>query len=90
MLTASLCDDNDAYILAEGRITVVEQGANASAIAADRNDKEVVFKNCVPFIKCINKINNTEVDNVEDLDIVISMYNLLEYSENSAKTSASL
>ena len=90
MLTASLCDYNDAYILAEGRITVFEQGADASAIAADRNDKEVVFKNCVPFIKCINKINNTEVDNVEDLDIVMSMYNLLEYSENSAKTSANL
>ena len=90
MLNASLCDYSNSYILVEGRITVAGQGANVAVIATDRNDKEVVFKNCAPFIKCIRKINNAEVDNVEDLDFLIPIYNLLEYSENYAKTSASL
>ena len=49
MLNASLCDYSDAYILVERRTTVVGQGADDAAIAADRNDKEVVFKNCAPF-----------------------------------------
>ena len=90
MLNASLCDYSDAYILVERRTTVVGQGADDAAIAADRNDKEVVFKNCAPFIKSISKINNAEVDNAEDLHIVMSIYNSLVYKENYAKTSASL
>ena len=89
MLNASLCDYSDVYLLVEGRITVIGQGANNAEIGADRNNKEVVFQNCAPFIKCISKIN-AEVDNAEDLDIVIPMYNLLEYSKHYAKTSASL
>ena len=68
-LNASLCDYNDTYRLAEGRITAVGQGA-------DGNDKEVVFQNCAPFTSCISKINNAEVDNAKDLDIVMPMYNL--------------
>ena len=80
MLNASLCDQSDKYILLIRRITVVGQGANNAAIAADINDKEVVFKTCASFIKCIGKINNAEVDNAEGLDIVMPMYNLLEYS----------
>ena len=50
MQNASLCDYSNAYILVEGRITVAGQGANVAVIATDRNDKEVVFKNCAPFI----------------------------------------
>ena len=50
----------------------------------------LVLKNNVPFISCISKINNTLVDNAEDLDIVIPMYNLLEYSKNYSKTSGTL
>ena len=90
ILNASFCDHNITYILVEGRITVVRRGADAAAFAADRNNKGVVFKNCAPFVKCINKINNAEVDNAEDLDIVMPMYNLFEYSKNYAKSSASL
>ena len=90
MLNASLCDYSDAYILVEGKITVVGQGGYAAGIAADINNKEVVYKNCAPFIKCISKINNAEVDNAEDLDIVMPMYSLLECGENYVKTSASL
>ena len=90
MLNAILCVHSDAYILFEGVITIVGQGADDAAIAADRNDKKVVFKNCVPFMKCMSKINNAEVDNAEYLDIVMLMYNLFEYSESYAKTLASL
>ena len=90
MLNAILCIHSDAYILFEGVITIVGQGADDAAIAADRNDKKVVFKNCVPFMKCMSKINNAEVDNAEYLDIVMLMYNLFEYSESYAKTLASL
>ena len=66
------------------------QGGDAAGIAANRNNKEVGFKNCAPFIMRISKMNNTEVNNAEDLDIVMRMYSLLEYGENYAKTSASL
>ena len=78
MLNASLCDYSGAYILVEGRITVDGQKANDAVIAADKNYKEVVFKNCAPFINCISKITNAEVDNDEALDIVMPNYNLLE------------
>ena len=50
----------------------------------------MVFKNCDPFTNCISEINNTQVDNAKDTDIVMPMYNLIEYSDNYAKTSGSL
>ena len=90
MLNTSLFDYSDAYILVEGRITVVGQGAGVPAVATDRIDKEVVFKNCALFVKCVNKINNAEVGTAEDFDIAVLMYNLLEYIENYINTSASL
>ena len=53
-------------------------------------DKKLVFKNNAPFINCISKINGVKVDNAEDLDVVMPMYNLLEYSKNYRKTTGSL
>ena len=53
-------------------------------------EKKKVFKNNAPFINCISKINGTNIDNAEGLDVVMSMYNLLEYSKNYEKTTASL
>ena len=50
---------------------------------------QVTFKNCAPFIKCITKIDGTAIDNAEDLDLVMPMYNLLEYSSNYFKTTGS-
>ena len=50
----------------------------------------MVFKNNAPFINCISKINGIKIDNAEDLDVVMPMYNLLEYSKNYGKTTASL
>ena len=52
--------------------------------------KKVIFKNCAPFTNCISEINNTQVDNAKDIDIVMPMYNLIEYSDNYAKTTRSL
>ena len=90
MLNASLCDYSDAHIVVAERITVVRQGADAAEIIADRNNKEIVFKNCAPIIKYIRKINNTEVDNAEYRVTVMPIYHLLEYSGKYAKRSASL
>ena len=53
-------------------------------------NKSVVFKNNAPFINCISEINGVKIDNAEDLDVVMLMYNLLEYSENYRKTTGSL
>ena len=88
MLRSSLCDYSDAYILVKGNITV-NNTAGAGA-AVNNTNKKVIFKNCAPFTKCISKINNTQIDNAEYIDIVIPMYNLIEYSDNYSKTSASL
>ena len=90
MLKSSLCDYNDAYILVKGTITIAGKGADAAARHADERDKGVAFKNCAPFINCISEINNTQVDNAKDIDIVMPMYNLIEYSDNYAKISGSL
>ena len=49
-----------------------------------------MFKNCAVFANCITKINNTQIDNAEYIDIVMPMYNLTEYSDNYSKTSESL
>ena len=56
----------------------------------DERNKGVIFKNCAPFTKCISRINNTDIDNAQDIDIVMPMYNLIEYSDNYSKTSGSL
>ena len=56
----------------------------------NNNNKAGIFKNNAPFINCISKINGVKIDNAEDLDVVLPMYNLLEYSKNYRKTTGSL
>ena len=90
MLKSSLCDYSDTYILVKGTITVAGAGDDTAARQADERDKGVIFKNCVPFTNCIIEINNTQVDNAKDINIVMPMYNLIEYSDNYSKTSGSL
>ena len=77
MLKSSRCDSADAYILVKGTITITGAGDDAAARRADERNKGVIFKNCAPFTKCIRKINNTEIDNAQDIDIVMPMYNLI-------------
>ena len=65
-------------------------GGDAAAKQADERDKGVAFKNCAPFTNCISEINNTHIDNAKDIYIVMPMYNLIEYSNNYAKTTENL
>ena len=83
MLRSSFCDYCDAYILVKGNITV-NNTAGDGAVANNTN-KKVIFKNCAPFTSCINKINNEQIDNAQCIDIVMPMYNLIEYSEKLFK-----
>ena len=84
MLRSDLCDFPDAYIVVKGDITL--EGDND----ANKRNKNLAFKNNAPFINCISKINGVKIDNAEDLDVVMPMYNLLEYSKNYRKTTGSL
>ena len=88
MLKSSLCDYSDAYILAKGTISVNNTAAQGAA--ANNTNKKVIFKNCAPFTNCISENNNTQIDNAKDIDIVMPLYNLIEYSDNYAKTIGSL
>ena len=76
MLRSSLCDYKDTYIPVKGNISV----NNTAAADADTNNtnKKEIFKNCSPFTDSISKINNTQVDNANDIDIVMPLYNLIE------------
>ena len=85
MLKLNLCDYSDAYIIVKGIVTV-----SADERDRDKMNRQIILKNNAPFISCISKINGVLAENAEDLDIVIPMYNLLEYSKNYSKTSASL
>ena len=88
MLKSSLCDYSDAYVHVKGSITV--NNTAATPVAANNTNKKVIFKNSAPFTTCISEINNTQVDNAKDIDIVMPMYNLIEYKDNYSKTSGSL
>ena len=85
MLRSDLCDYSDAYIVVKGIVTV-----SADERDRDEMNRQIILKNNATFISCISKINGVLVENAEDLDIVMPLYNLLEYSKNYSKTSASL
>ena len=71
-IKSNLCDYSDTYILVTGDITATDGNANA----------KVAFKNCAPFTKCVTHINDEHVDSANNLDIIMHMYNLIEYSDN--------
>ena len=88
MLRSDLCDYSDAYILVNDTLTLT---ANAGANnIRDKKDKPLILKSNAPFVSCITKINNKFIEDADDLDIVMPMYNLLEYSKNYRKTIGSL
>ena len=89
MLKSSLCDYSDAYILVKEKITITGAGADAAARQADERDEGIAFKNYAPFTPCKSDINNVEIDYCQDIDTVMPMYNLIEYSDNFAKASGS-
>ena len=87
MLRSNLCDFSDAYIVVKGDIFLTK--INERGIIDIRN-RILAFKKNAPLTNCISKINNELIDNAEDLDVVMAMYNLLEYSKNYRKTTGSL
>ena len=90
MLISTLWDYSDTNILVKRRITITGEGNNVGARQPDERDKRVMFKNWIPFTNCISKINNTQIDDGEDLHLVMPMYSLIEYGDNYSKKSASL
>ena len=91
MSRSNLCDYSDAYILVKGTITVTAPGANNGANnIRDKRNRPLILKNNAPFVSCITRINGELIEDADDLDIVMSMYNLLEYSKNYRKTIGSL
>ena len=79
VLKSNLCYDNHVYILVRGDIIVTPAPVT-----------QVWFENCVPFMKCITKIDGKAIDDAEDLDLVMPMYSLIEYSPNYSETTRSL
>ena len=90
MLRSNLCDHSDAHMFVKGTITITGDGDNNAAKRADERDNCVIIKYCAPFTKCISRINDTDTDNAKDIDIVMPMYNLIEYSDNYWRTSGGL
>ena len=91
MLRSNLCDYSDTYILVKGTITITAPGVNNNANnIRDKRNRPVILKNNAPFVSCITRINGELIEDADDLDIVMSMYNLLEYSKNYRKTIGSL
>ena len=87
MLRSDLCNFSDAYIVVKGGITPTKT-ANRDFI--DVRNRFLTFKSNASFTNCISKINNVLIDNAEDLDVVMPMYNLIEYSKNYRKRTGSL
>ena len=89
VIMASLCHYSDTYTLIKGRITITGAGDDAAARQAEEINKGVIFKKCAPFTNCKSETNNTKIDNAEGIDIVVPVYNLIEYSDDYTKTSGS-
>ena len=91
MLKSDLCGYSDAYILVKGTITVTVLGVNNNADnIRDKRNRPLILKNNAPFVSCITRINGEFIEDADDLDIVMPMYNLLDYSKNYRKTIGSL
>ena len=91
MLRSNLCDYSDAYILVKGTIMVTALGANNGANnIRDKRNRPLILKNNAPFVSCMTRINGELIEDADNLDVVIPMYNLLEYSKNYRKTIGSL
>ena len=91
MLRSNLCDYSDAYILVEGTIIVTASGDNNNVNnIRNKRNRPLILKNNAPFVSCITTINGELIEDADDLDIVMPMYNSLEYSKNYRKTIGSL
>ena len=80
VIKSSLCDYSNAYILVTGDITVININVGTN----------VAFNDCAPFTRCATPINDEHIDTAENVDIILPMYNLIEYSDNYSHISGSL
>ena len=78
MLKSSVFDHSDGFALGKGTIAIFGQRVDAAAIAADKNNKHVMFRNSAPFTDCISKPNSTQRDNAKDLDVLMPVHNPIE------------
>ena len=90
MSKSNLCEYSDAYVLVNATITITVAEANNAGKRLSERYIGVIFKKCEWFTESISTVNNTQIVNAIDLDVVIPMYNLIEYSDNYSKTSGSL
>ena len=90
MIKSNLCNYSDAYILVRRTITIDGERDDDAAKLLDGRNRGVIFKNCAPLSECVSNINNTQIDNARDIDIVMPMCILIEYSDNYSKSSESL
>ena len=88
ILRSRLCDYSNTYILFEETITIENKAAAIEANHAA--NKKVVFKNIAPFINYVSRISNMEVDDGHDIDIVVLIYNLIDYSDKYSQKSGML
>ena len=88
MFRSNLCDYSDAYIFVKG--TIIPGVNNNANNKRDKRNRPLILKNNAPFVSCITRINGELIEDADDLDIVMPMYNLLEYSKNYRKTIGSL
>ena len=86
ILRSSVCNYSDPYILVSRAITVTGAGDDDAARRLDEVNKGVIVKNCVPFTDWISEINTTQIDNAKYIDVVMPMYNLIEFCDNYLKT----
>ena len=70
------------YILVSGSVIIDRAGNNDNEKQSHKRNKEVTFRNCVPFTDCISEINNTQIDNAKDLHVLMQMYNSIKHSNN--------
>ena len=90
MLMSNFCDYSDGYILVKGTTKNIGTRADAVARQADEIYKQAIPINSASFTDCISEINKTQVDDTKNLDAVVLMYNLVEYSNDYSKTSRGL
>ena len=90
MLRSILCDYSDVYILVSGTIIITRAGADDAGKLLDESNKGITFENCGPFTDCISEINNTQIDNGKYINVVMPMYNLIEYIDDYSKASGNL
>ena len=90
IIRSTIYDYSDVHILVSGTITVTGSGDDDDAKQAGKRNTGVLFRNCARITDCVSNKINTQIDNVKGIDAMMSMYNLIEYSDNYLKTSGRL